>query len=218
MFPIRAARTNPREAPMRLLSVVGAPLALAVVIAGCGSSSSSTATKASANAGTSSTTTMMHETKKPASGESMAMSHGGHTAASMLGMKVANAEVTVGGSPHYGNVLYDKDHFALYAFSADHGSTSTCYGACEKAWPPMLTTGRPRVAGVNPSLLGTTKRRDGSLQVTFGGHPLYYWSGDEAHTIMCQHVKLHGGLWYVVRPDGTPNTAKGIGTMSAMSS
>jgi predicted lipoprotein with Yx(FWY)xxD motif len=138
----------------------------------------------------------------------------------MAAMPVAHAEVTVGSSPHYGNVLYDKDHFVLYVYSADHGSASSCYGACSAAkggWPPMLTKGTPRVAGLNSSLLGTTKRRDGSLQVTYGGHPLYYWSGDTAHTIECQHVKLHGGFWYVVNPNGTVNTAKGVGTMSAMS-
>ena len=152
----------------------------------------------------------------------MAMSgNGGHTVASMvaMGMTPEHAEVTVASSPHHGNVLYDKDHFVLYVFSADHGSTSTCYGACSSAhggWPPLLTKGGPRVAGLNASLLGTTKRRDGSLQVTYGAHPLYYWSGDTAHTIMCQHVKLHGGFWYVVNPNGTANTAKGIGTMSSM--
>jgi hypothetical protein len=55
------------------------------------------------------------------------------------------------------------------------------------------------------------------VQVTYGGHPLYYWSEDTSHTIMCQHVRLHGGLWYVVNPDGTANVAKGVGTMAAMS-
>jgi predicted lipoprotein with Yx(FWY)xxD motif len=113
-------------------------------------------------------------------------------------------------------VLYDSHHLAVYVFSADHGATSTCYGACQTAWPPMLTTGAPRVTGLNASLLGTTKRKNGSLQVTYAGHPLYYWSGDTSHTIMCQHVKLHGGYWYVVDPKGTANTAKGVGTMSAM--
>jgi predicted lipoprotein with Yx(FWY)xxD motif len=137
----------------------------------------------------------------------------------MAGMTAAHAEVMVGSSRHYGKVLYDKDHFVLYVYSADHGATSNCYGACSAArggWPPLLTKGTPSVAGLNASLLGTTKRHDGSLQVTYGGHPLYYWSGDTAHTIMCQHVKLHGGFWYVVNPNGTANTAKGIGTMSSM--
>jgi len=187
------------------------PLAsAALAAAGCGSSSTHSTTK-----------TASHEHMPMThTSTSMAMSHErGKTAAAMAGMSVANAEVTVGSSPHYGNVLYDKDHFVLYEFSADHGSTSTCYGACSAAnggWPPLLTKGAPRVAGLNSSLLGTTRRRDGSLQVTYGGHPLYYWSGDTAKTIMCQHVNLHGGLWYVVNPNGTPNTAKGIGTMASM--
>ena len=188
------------------------PLAgAALAAAGCGSGST-------------------HSTNTSASHESMPMTHtstsmpmssgDGHTAAAMAGMAVAHAAVTVGTSPHYGNVLYDKDHFVLYMFSADRGSTSTCYGACAAAkegWPPLLTSGTPRVAGLNASLLGTTRRRDGSQQVTYGGHPLYYWSGDTSKTIMCQDVKLHGGLWYVVNPNGTANTAKGVGTMAMMS-
>lgn len=192
------------------------PLAGAALAAtGCGSSSH-TATKAAHKS------MPMTETSKSmgTTSTSMAMSEGGHTAAAMAGMAVAHAELTVGKSPHYGDVVYDKDHFVLYTFSADHSSTSTCYGACSSGhggWPPLLTKGAPRVAGLNQHLLGTTKRRDGSLQVTYGGHPLYYWSGDNNHTIACQHVKLHGGFWYVVDPNGTPNMAKGIGTMGSMS-
>lgn len=187
------------------------PLAgVALAAAGCGSSSSHSSTKAASHK-----SMPMTETST-----SMGMpASSAHTAASMAGISVANAEVTVASSPHYGNVLYDKDHFVLYEFSADPGSTST-YGACSSGkggWPPLLTKGKPRVAGLSAGLLGTTKRRDGSLQVTYGGHPLYYWSGDTAKTIMCQHVKLHGGFWYVVNPNGTANTAKGIGTMAAMS-
>ena len=145
----------------------------------------------------------------------MPMGHHG-TAAMMRGMAAAHAEVAASSSKHYGTVLYDKGHFVLYAFAADHGSTSTCYGSCAMAWPPMLTKGKPRVAGVNASLLGTTKRRNGSLQVTYGGHPLYYWSGDTSKTIMCQHVKLHGGYWYVVKPSGSLDKAMGMGTMGPM--
>jgi predicted lipoprotein with Yx(FWY)xxD motif len=143
--------------------------------------------------------------------------HGGGPMTNVMMMAASHAEVTVASSPHYGRVLYDSHHLAVYVFSADHGSTSSCYGACSKAWPPMLTDGSPRVAGLNARLLGTTKRRNGALQVTFGGHPLYYWSGDTAHTIMCQHVRLHGGFWYVVDPNGAANMAKGVATMSAMS-
>lgn len=145
----------------------------------------------------------------------------GQTAGSMAGMATEPAEVTIASSPHYGTILYDKHHFVIYVFSADHGSTSTCYGSCSSAkggWPPLLTQGAPIAGpGVNPALLGTTRRTDGSLQVTYGGHPLYYWSGDTAHTIMCQGVNLHGGFWYVVNPGGTPNMAKGVDTMGGMS-
>jgi len=191
-----------------ILPLAGAALASA----GCGSGNSRGTTKSTTKSASHGS---MPTTK---TSTSMAMGNsGGHTAASMLAMSVANAEVTVGSSPHYGNVLYDKDRFVLYSFSADRGSRSTCYGTCEKAWPPMLTKGAPRVVGLDAKLLGTTKRRDGSLQVTYGGHPLYYWSGDTVGAIMCQHVKLHGGEWYVVSPSGMANMAKGVGTMSAMS-
>ena len=71
----------------------------------------------------------------------------------------------------------DRD---LYLFDADKGKSSTCYGGCAKAWPPFLTKGKPSAGpGVNARLLGTTKRRDGSLQVTYAGHPLYYYEGDK---------------------------------------
>ena len=189
------------------------PLAgAALAAAGCGSSSTHSTTKSASNKSMPMTETSA-STPMGGSGE--------NTVASMvrMGMRPKHAEVTVGSSRHYGNVLYDKDHFVLYFFSADHGSTSTCYGACSSAhggWPPLLTKGAPRVAGLNASLLGTTKRRDGSLQVTYGGHPLYYWGGDTSKTIECQHVKLHGGIWYVVNPNGTPNKAKGIGVMGSM--
>jgi predicted lipoprotein with Yx(FWY)xxD motif len=190
-----------------------APLAGAVLAAaGCGSTSTGSTTK---HAG--------HENMPMThTGTTMAMGHAsGLTVAGMVRMTppAPHAEVVVGSSRHYGKVLYDKDHFVLYVFSADPAATSTCYGACSSphgGWPPLLTKGAPQVAGLRQSLLGTTRRRDGSLQVTYGGHPLYYWSGDTAHTIMCQHVQLHGGFWYVVTPGGTPNTARGIGTMSMM--
>ena len=186
-----------------------APLATAALAAaGCGSSSSSSSPTAA----------------KAKSHESMGMTHtstnmsmtGHGPMTEMMMMAAPHAELTVGPSAHYGNVLYDSHHLVLYVFSADRGSTSACYGACQAAWPPMLTKGSPRVTGLSAGLLGTTKRTNGALQVTYAGHPLYYWSGDTSHTIMCQHVKLHGGYWYVVDPNGSPSMAKGVGTMSAM--
>jgi Secreted repeat of unknown function len=96
--------------------------------------------------------------------------------------------------------------------SADHGSTSSCYGACSSAhggWPPLLTRGAPRVAGLNASLLGTTKRKDGSLQVTYAGHPLYYWSGDTAHSISASTCSCTAaaGTWSTQAGSRTPPRA-----------
>jgi len=81
---------------------------------------------------------------------------------------------------------------------------------CAKAWPPLFTTGAPLGgAGVRAKLLGTTKRTDGTLQVTYNGHPLYYYEGDKVGKIMCQHANMHGGLWLILKPSGQPNMAKG---------
>src|SRR5690349_15556878 len=88
----------------------------------------------------------------------------------------AHARLTVRSS-EYGKAIFDTRARVLYVFSADRTSRSACYGVCAKAWPPMLTKGAPTGGpGVNAKLLGTTKRRDGSLQVTYNHHPLYYYS------------------------------------------
>ena len=118
------------------------------------------------------------------------------------------------GSTEYGKAVFGPSGKVLYVFEADHGSTSNCYGVCAKAWPPLLTTGAPLAgSGVEAKLLGSTRRSDGSLQVTYGGHPLYYYSGDAAGKIMCQAANMHGGFWYVVNADGGANKAKGHGAM-----
>jgi predicted lipoprotein with Yx(FWY)xxD motif len=121
----------------------------------------------------------------------------------------AHAELTLRSS-EFGRAIFDAQNRALYLFSADHASTATCYGACAMVWPPMLTKGAPSVGtGLSASLIGTTRRTDGSLQVTYAGHPLYYYSGDTGSKVMCQHVKLHGGFWYVVKANGAANLAMG---------
>ena len=67
----------------------------------------------------------------------------------------------------------------------------------------MLTTGTPRAAGgVDASLLGTTKRSDGSNQVTYNGHPLYYYAHEGPGEVECHDIATHGGLWWVVTPAG----------------
>ena len=115
------------------------------------------------------------------------------------------------GSSEYGKAVFGPSGKVVYVFGADHGSTSNCYGVCARAWPPLLTTGAPLAgAGVEAKLLGTTTRRDGSVQVTYNGHPLYYYSADKVGKVMCQHANMHGGLWLIVKPNGQANMAKGM--------
>ena len=114
----------------------------------------------------------------------------------------------------YGLTLWGPNGKVVYVFGADRGSVSRCYGVCATAWPPLLTSGAPLAGpGVEAKLLGTTKRSDGSSQVTYNGHPLYYYSADMPGKIMCQHANMHGGVWLIVNPNGQPNMAKGMMTM-----
>jgi predicted lipoprotein with Yx(FWY)xxD motif len=109
-------------------------------------------------------------------------------------------------SSQYGKVLFTSSGRALYVFEADKGKTSHCYGACAKAWPPLLTKGAAVAGtGVDHMLLGTTMRKDGTDQVTYKGHPLYTYSGDAVGKAGCQHVSNFGALWLVIEPNGTVN-------------
>jgi predicted lipoprotein with Yx(FWY)xxD motif len=108
-------------------------------------------------------------------------------------------------STRFGRILFDGRGRALYAFTRDRrGGRSRCYGACAKAWPVYFAKGRPRSGkGVRRSLIGTSRRRDGRLQVTYNGRPLYYYVGDKKPgQVLCQNVDEFGGTWLVVRPTG----------------
>ena len=113
-------------------------------------------------------------------------------------------------SSRFGQVLVDGQGRTLYLFAADKTSSSTCYDACATAWPPMLTdkgTAVDAMHGAVASMTGTTTRKDGTLQVTYGGHPLYYFQGDtKAGQITCQAVVNFGAAWYVVNPQGNAIT------------
>ncbi|MGD9734660.1 MAG: hypothetical protein AB7V58_03470 [Solirubrobacterales bacterium] len=104
----------------------------------------------------------------------------------------------------FGPLVADRHGEALYLFERERGGRSKCYGPCAGVWPPLLTRGRPVAAGVEAGLLGTTRRADGKLQVTYAGHPLYRYVGDSPGTILCHDVVEFGGTWLVVRPDGQP--------------
>lgn len=113
------------------------------------------------------------------------------------------ATVAVGDSA-LGKLLVDGRGRTLYLFVPDKGPTSTCYGACAVAWPPFLTTGAPVAgAGATASLIGTTNRTDGTVEVTYHGHPLYFWLGDaKPGDVSGQALDNAGGLWYVLNPAG----------------
>jgi predicted lipoprotein with Yx(FWY)xxD motif len=110
------------------------------------------------------------------------------------------------GSSSYGRVLFDGRGFVVYAFTRDPRGKSVCTGTCARAWPPYVVKTRLRAAsGVKASLLGTTRRADGSLQVTYAGRALYYYVGDRSKgQILCHNVTEFGGVWRVIRPSGTP--------------
>jgi predicted lipoprotein with Yx(FWY)xxD motif len=131
-------------------------------------------------------------------------------AASAEAASSAGTRLTVR-STEFGKAVFGPNGKVTYVFGADRGPTSRCYGVCAAAWPPVVTKAAPQAGqGVEARLLGTTTRKDGSLQVTYNGHPLYYYSADKVGKVMCQHANMHGGVWLIVKPNGVPNMAKGV--------
>lgn len=104
----------------------------------------------------------------------------------------------------FGKVLFAGNGRAVYGFTRDRrNGPSQCYGDCAAAWPVYYATAKLEAgAGVQQSLLGTVKRRDGRRQVTYNGWPLYYYANEKAGEVKCQNVRTHGGTWLVVRPSG----------------
>lgn len=103
----------------------------------------------------------------------------------------------------FGPMLFDARKQAIYLFDKESTDTAECYGECARAWPPVLTDGQPQAAGaVDQALLGTTTRRDGSVQVTYNGHPLYYYAHEQPGQVLCHDVVEYGGRWLVVTPEG----------------
>jgi predicted lipoprotein with Yx(FWY)xxD motif len=102
-------------------------------------------------------------------------------------------------------VLVGSNGRTLYLFQADKNGTSACSGACAAAWPPDIVTGSPQAgSGVNQALLGTITRPDGTVQLTYNGHPLYYFRVDTAAGVAHgQGLKAFGAEWYVVGAGGS---------------
>jgi len=174
---------------MARLSIL-AICAAALFAAGCGGSDESTASggasqaEATTAAATTEASSSARRNKRQAKGKKI---------------KVVGSQ--------FGRVVADGRGEAFYLFDKEKGKRSQCYGACARAWPPVLTKGRPRAGkGAKANLLGVTRRKNGKLQVTYKGHPLYYYVDDRPGLILCQNVPEFGGLWLVVKPNGDPVT------------
>ena len=113
-------------------------------------------------------------------------------------------------SSRFGQILVDGQGRALYLFAADKTKDSTCYDACATAWPPMLADKGATIDamhGATASLSGTTTRKDGTVQVTYNGHPLYYFAGDtKPGDTTGQNINQFGAEWYVLTSSGAEIT------------
>jgi predicted lipoprotein with Yx(FWY)xxD motif len=164
-------------------------LAIAAIgVAGCGSDSSSSggAYGGKGGGGSSGDSTASSETK-PASDSG---GGGGIVSAAKVG--------------DLGTILVTAEGMTLYDFHKDKGGVSACYDACAGAWPPLLTEGNPQAQGpADRSMLGTTKRKDGTLQVTYNGWPLYTYVGDQKPgEANGNDIDQFGAEWYALMPNG----------------
>jgi predicted lipoprotein with Yx(FWY)xxD motif len=165
-------------------AVAALALIALLAIAGCGSSNNSNSSSGGAYGGGESSTSTAASSEPS----------GGGTA----------AVVTAASVPKLGKVIVDSKGLTLYDFHKDKGGKSACYGACEQAWPPLTSEGEPQAGeGAMASKLGTTKRKDGTLQVTYDGHPLYTFVVDkkpgEANG---NDTSAFGAQWYALLPSG----------------
>ena len=133
-------------------------------------------------------------------------SSGSNTSRSSAPPKTANGQsATVGvANENLGNILVDSQGRTLYLFRSDSGTKSACTGACAIDWPPLRATGKPTVGGgATASIVATSARSDGKSQVTYNGHPLYLFSGDQKPgDTNGEGVNAFGGLWYTLSSAG----------------
>jgi predicted lipoprotein with Yx(FWY)xxD motif len=173
--------------PAIAILAIGALLA----VAGCGGSSSSSSSGEGGAYGSGGET----GTTKSAKSET----GGGAAATGGAGV------VAVAKSPELGTaILVDSNGFTLYDFHKDKGTQSACYGACAQGWPPLTTSGAPQaMKGAEASKLGTTERTDGTMQVTYAGHPLYTFVEDsKPGEAKGNDVSAFGAQWYALKSSG----------------
>jgi predicted lipoprotein with Yx(FWY)xxD motif len=172
-------------------SVIGA-VGIGLVVAAC-SSGSSTTPSSSATTSPSSSAAAAPATTQANSPAATGLASGTPTV-SLASISGIPEKALVGSNGH-----------TLYLFQADKKGTSACSGACAAAWPPVTVTGTPRAgSGVSQALLGTIKRPDGTVQLTYNGRPLYYFTADTAaRTAHVQGIKAFGAEWYVISASGS---------------
>ncbi len=183
----------------RPIALTASAAAVAALLAGCGSSSYSSGSSKAAST--------------PASTPTQSTAASTRTAASTPGVAVATK------SGKLGTILAaGPKHMTVYLFEADKGTSSACSGACAKVWPPVTTAGKPTASGATVAAdLGTTMRSDGTKQVTYKGHPLYFFEKDgDAGDAYGQGSTAFGAGWYVLKPSGekVDSADKGSSTKS----
>ncbi|MCK9897213.1 hypothetical protein [Frankia sp. AgB32] len=163
--------------------------ATGLVLVACGSDGESATAAGGTTAATTSSAPAASPTSSPASG-------GATTPGPVATLDTSTSR--------FGPILVDGGGRTLYLFGADQGATSMCSENCAKAWPPYVVSQVPEAgSGVASSEIGTTTRADGTLQVTYHGHPLYRFAKDTtAGAAMGQGIDKFGGKWFVVGPDG----------------
>jgi predicted lipoprotein with Yx(FWY)xxD motif len=171
----------------RIASAIGAA-GIGLLMAACSSGSSTTTSSPAASSAAAAPATV--QASSPAA-------TGQATGAATVSL------ASISGIPR--KALVGSNGRTLYLFQADMHGTSVCTGACAAAWPPDIVTGQPQAgSGVSPALLGTITRPDGTMQVTYNGHPLYYFTADAAAgTAHGQAVKAFGAEWDVVGVGGS---------------
>jgi predicted lipoprotein with Yx(FWY)xxD motif len=187
-----------------ILGAFGATGLVALAIAGCGGggSTSSSAASAAGNSAYEQSSTAATTASTPATTTTAASGAG----AGSTGASATVATVSVAHSSLGSILVVGPKQRTVYLFAADKGPASTCSGACAEVWPPVVTTASPKAAGgANTADLGTITRSDGTKQVTYKGHPLYYYAGDgtSGGETSGQAISSFGAPWYVLTPSGS---------------
>ena len=195
-------QARPRRSRVLKAAAVPTTAAAALLLAACGSSGSTNASAGSGGGGASSTTAAPTSTSGGASSD-------------MITVSSANV-------PGFGTVLVNGSGRTLYILSSEKDGKITCTddNGCTKVWPdtelPSGQTAAHAGTGINTALLGTVKDAKGSLYVTYGGFPLYTFSGDNAAgQANGEGITSFGGTWYVLGANGSPVTARSSGAGSS---